>query len=194
MPFDIRTLSLVDRTGANLAELIVACRVRGPLYCHDLALTNDVMRKAKGLQTSLGKLKAAMDDPKHQPDKEECVKQDPLNLRLFFQPHLTEMARFISYGGKREKDVKEKCDDMRSRFGDQKVMWAVQELTTRDEKSGLTVLRPVVRKLCRGLLGPAPEDADYRRYYDVNKREAPAEHQPPGEDEVAKPKKRGRGR
>ena len=51
MTFDIRTLSTLERTQSNLADLITACRVRGPLYCHDLELTNDVMRKAKGLQT-----------------------------------------------------------------------------------------------------------------------------------------------
>lgn len=121
--------------------------------------------------------------------------KEPLSIRLYFQPHLHELARYISYGGKHEKDVKEKCDELRSRHGDQKVMWAVHELTTKDEKTGLTVLRPEVRKICKQLLGPAPEDDDYARFWEVNRRTPPLEHQPPGPEEEAKPaKKRGRSR
>ena len=53
---------------------------------------------------------------------------------------------------------------MREHFGKDKVMWALVELTAKDEKTGLTVLKPDVRKLCQGLLGPAPEDDDYERF------------------------------
>lgn len=194
-PFDIRTPSAVDRTGANLEELVVACRARGPLYCHDLASIDDVTRKAKGLSTSLAGLGAAMDDPHHQPPNEEPMTKGPPYLRLNFQAHLHELARFISYGGRREKDVEEKCAELRQQFGEEKVRAAMHELTMKDEATGLRVLNPYTRKLCRGLLGPAPEDEDYARYYEINRREPVAEHQPPGlEEEVAKPKKRGRGR
>ena len=125
--------------------------------------------------------------------------KDPLYLRLNFQAHLHELARAISYGGKRDKEVRGICDDLRSRFGEEKVTAALHELTTRDEESGLTVLSPHTRKLCRGLLGPAPEDDEYARYWSVNKRTPPPEHRPPApqveaeaEAEEAKPvKKRG---
>lgn len=69
----------------------------------------------------------------------------------------TRLGRSAGRGGKREKQVKEKCDELQSRFGDQKVMWALHELTMKDEATGLTVLRPNVRKLCFQLLGPEEE-------------------------------------
>jgi hypothetical protein len=126
------------------------------------------------------------------------TKKDPLYLRLWSDKELYELARYVSYGGRRDKELRAKCDDMREEFGKDKVMWAMVELTTKDEKSGLTVLKPDVRKLCRGLLGPAPEDDDYQRYWSVNKRTPPPEHQPPAPEvdaEAPKPaKKRGRAR
>jgi hypothetical protein len=105
----------------------------------------------------------------------------------------------LSYGGRRDEELRAACDDMREKFGKDKVMWALVELTTKDEKSGLTVLKPEVRKLCKGLLGPAPEDDEYSRYWSVNKRTPPPEHQPPAPEveatEPVKPvKKRGRSR
>lgn len=128
--------------------------------------------------------------------KPALMTKQPLLIRLYYQPCLTELARFVSYGGRRDKDVKGKCDELRSRFGDQQVTLAVRELTVKDEKSGLTVLRPNVRKLCWQLLGPQPEHPEYESYWAHKRREPPAEHQPPGPEEDAKPapKRRGRGR
>ena len=123
--------------------------------------------------------------------------KDALNLRLWRDEHLYELARFVSYGGRRDKELRAACDDMRERFGKDKVMWALVELTQKDEATGLTVLKPDVRKLCRGLLGPAPENDDYDRYWSVNKRTPPPEHQPPApevEAEAKPVKKRGRAR
>jgi hypothetical protein len=125
--------------------------------------------------------------------------KEPLYLRLFREELLYELARFVSYGGRKDDELRVKCDDMRERFGKDKVMWSLMELTAKDEKSGLTVLKPEVRKLCKGLLGPAPEDEEYSRYWSVNKRTPPPEHQPPSPEveatEPVKPvKKRGRTR
>jgi hypothetical protein len=123
--------------------------------------------------------------------------KEPLCLRLFREPQLYELARFVSYGGRRDKKLKAKCEEMREQHTGNKVMWALVELTTKDEKTGLTVLKPDVRKLCRGLLGPAPEDDDYERYYAVNERTPPPEHQPPApevEPEAKPVKNRGRAR
>ena len=122
------------------------------------------------------------------------MQKDPLHLRLHFQPHMHELVRYISYGGKREKEVLEKCLEMQGRFGQEKVMQALGELTMREEKSGLTVLRPEVRSMCRQILGPAPEAADYEHYWSINRRTPPADHQPPAPEEPAKPAKRGRKR
>lgn len=196
MPFDIRELATVEQTLSNLNDLIRACRPRGRFYGHDNALAREVTRQAKGLHTSLTRLKEALDDPQHQPIKEETMAKEALDSKLYWIPAYHELARFISYGGKRTKDVKEKCDELRKQFGDEKVMWALHELTTTDEQTGLTVLRPEARKLSRQLLGPPPEDPDYENYWRINRREPPPDHQPPGpeEEEAPKPKKRGRGR
>lgn len=124
--------------------------------------------------------------------------KEPLYERLFREPQLYELARFVSYGGRRDNELKAKVEEMREQHTGNKMMWALVELTKKDEATGLTVLKPEVRKLCRGLLGPAPEDDDYQRYWDVNKRTPPPEHQPPEpevEAEAPKPvKKRGRAR
>jgi hypothetical protein len=124
--------------------------------------------------------------------------KEPLYLRLFRDAPLYELARYISYGGRRDAELKAKVEEMRTEHTGNKMMWALVELTTKDEATGLTVLKPDVRKLCKGLLGPAPEDDEYQRYWSVNKRTPPPEHQPPApevEAEAPKPvKKRGRAR
>lgn len=121
--------------------------------------------------------------------------KEPLSARLYWRPHYYELARYVSYGGKRDEDVREKLAEMRSRFGDEKVAAAAAELTACDEATRL-VLSPAARAACRQLLGPAPEDPDYADYYRANLREPPAEHQPPGPEAEAGPgpKRRGRGR
>jgi hypothetical protein len=70
LALNIRDRAILESAAARLEELIEACRARGPVYCIDPGLTNDVVRKAKGLRTSLGKLLAAVDDPGHQPAKQ----------------------------------------------------------------------------------------------------------------------------
>src|SRR4051812_11543054 len=70
MSVNIRDLAVLRSASERLAELIQVCRVRGPIYCHDPALSADVTRKAKSLATSLATLQAALDDPDHKPGKE----------------------------------------------------------------------------------------------------------------------------
>jgi hypothetical protein len=196
MSVNIRELAILNSTAQRLEELIEACRRRGGLCGVDPELNRDVLRKATALKTALGKLQAAVDDPDHQPARrEQPARKEPLHLRLYFRPALAELARFVSYGGKRESDVWARWQELRARFGDNKVKGAVEELTVRDVKSGLTVLRPEVRRLCGQLLGPAPEDPGYEDYWRQSGRTPPADHQPPppGEESPASPR-RGRGR
>jgi hypothetical protein len=104
MAVNIRYQDIVSRAAGRLDELIAACKRLGPIYVHDPALTADVTRKAKALRTALAKLPATFDDPDHQPGKEAPARQDKLALRLAFQPHLAELVRCVSYGGRREQD------------------------------------------------------------------------------------------
>jgi hypothetical protein len=89
-------------------------------------------------------------------------KEEHLINRPYRQPALYELARAVGYAGRAEGDLRAGCDEPRQRVGEQKVVLALHELTTRDEGSGLMVLRPEVRKLCHQLLGPDPEAAKMR--------------------------------
>lgn len=195
LALNIRDHAILKSAAERLDELVTACRARGPVYGIDAVLAADVTRKAKALRTSLGKLREAADEPNHRPNQEEqMTKEEPLALRLNRVPVLYELARAVSYGGKRPGQLKEKCAELSGRYGDTAVMMAMHELTMLDPKTNLTVLRPEARKLCWQLLGPPPEHPDYQDYYTVNKRTPPAEHQPPPPEEEPAPKKRGRGR
>jgi hypothetical protein len=196
MSVNIRDRAIVESAAERLKELIAACRVRGGLYGFDPALTNAVIRNAKALATSLAKLRRALDDPDHQPSRTElATPQESLAFRLSSQPLLAELVRFISYGGKRLQDVRARRAEMAARLGEEEVRQALHELTTREERSGLVVLRPGVRPLCRQVLGPPPEDPRYEEYWRSSQRTPPADHQPPPPQEEATPTaRRGRSR
>jgi DNA-binding transcriptional MerR regulator len=182
MTTSIRDLSCLDRTAAWLEELITLCRPRGLLAGKDPARMRDVTRKAKALATSLAKFRDALDDPNHQPTKgDEPVSKHALGYRLYQERCLYELARFISYGGRRIEQVREFMAGHSQRHG-QKAGSALSELTMMEERTGLTVLRPEARKACRVLLGPPPESPEYQRYWQLQQCPPPAEHQPPSND------------
>jgi hypothetical protein len=107
------------------------------------------------------------------------VSRRPLGARLYQERALYELARFISYGGRRTEDVKAFMAEHARKYG-QAAMRALHELTMADGRTQLTVLRPGARKACRVLLGPPPESEEYERYWKVlQERQPPAEHQPP---------------
>jgi hypothetical protein len=81
---NIRDLAIIQRARAALAELIDACRPRGGQHGHDASLTNDVIRKAKGLETSLGKLQEAAENLEHRPGEEKVMPKESLVLRLHY--------------------------------------------------------------------------------------------------------------
>lgn len=200
MAFSISDLAVVRHTLSNLKDLIEACRPRGSFYQHDKNLTNAVIREAKGLQTSLGHLQRAAEDPGHKPHEPAPSTKEPLATRLYLQPHLYELARFVSYGGKRCDQMRVFMKAHREKHGD-KSIWALHELTTIDKDTNLTVLRPQVIRACRVLLGPVPGSEEYPSYWARQGCEPPADHLPPGpeprdepEEKLEAPKKRGRAR
>jgi hypothetical protein len=78
-------------------------------------------------------------------------------MRLYFQPYLAAVARAIGYAGKTEDEMKPLLRQLTKAHGEEKVQSALAELTVTEPESSRTVLRPEVRKLCYGLLGPPPE-------------------------------------
>jgi hypothetical protein len=105
--------------------------------------------------------------------------KEPLGVRLYFQAHLHELAQLVSYGGIRSSALKEKLPGLEAAHGARKVAEALSELTVTDEKAGVVSLTPQARKACWQLLGPPPEHPGYARYYEVNGRTPPENHQPP---------------
>jgi hypothetical protein len=143
MSVNIRDQAVLASALGRLEELTAACRARGPLYCRDSALTNDVVRKAKGLRTALGKLRAALDDPHHRPGAEAPApaRADGLALRVCFQRHLTELVRYLSYGGKREQEFWDHYTEMCRRYGQGRMSEAYQELCEADTSRLPAVIR-----------------------------------------------------
>jgi hypothetical protein len=121
-----------------------------------------------------------VDDPEHRPAKpeEKPLPRGRLVVRLYEEPCLYELARWVSYGGRRHEQVREFLAGHRRKYGD-KATWALHQLTTTDSGSNLTVLRPEARRACRVLLGPAPESEEYPAYWERQGRPPPPEHLPP---------------
>jgi hypothetical protein len=183
-PPNIRDHAILQSAARHLEELIDACKVRGAVYGVDPELTRDVIRKAKGLQTSLGKLLAAVDDPDHQPAREEekPLPKDRLSVQLYQDRCLAEVARFISYGGRTSEQVRQFMTRHRERYGD-RAAWAFRELTTIQNRTHLTVLNPKARRSCRVLLGPPPESPKYQEYWQRQGQNPPVEHRTPLRDD-----------
>jgi hypothetical protein len=85
------------------------------------------------------------------------MSQKPLELRLYSEPHLYELARAVGYGGKTVAEMRPVVKILIAVHGADKIAEALQELTIMERDTNRTVLLPHVRKLCFKLLGPAPE-------------------------------------
>lgn len=177
MEYDIKDLATVKEIRSHLKGLVEACHPKGAFYAHDMDLANAVARDAKNLQASLGYLEKAVEDPHHRPKEPVPSMKSALGTRLYQERHLHELARFVSYGGRRADQVKAFMVGHKERHGD-KAMWALIELTEEDKATGLTVLRPEAKKACRVLLGPSPGSEEYEGYWPKQGCEPPAEHLP----------------
>jgi len=87
-------------------------------------------------------------------------KSEPLVMRLYFQPLLTELTRAVGYQEWPLTALKSALHDLRKRYGEAVVQDAMDELLTREKhgKTQVLRLRDEVRKLARGMLGPTPEE------------------------------------
>lgn len=119
-------------------------------------------------------------------------REDPLIIRLHFQPALYELVRLVGYEGVPEAELCEAIKPLVAAHTFAKMRPAAHELTQTDEKTRLVTLRPNVRKIAFQILGPPPERADYESYWasqgvlPPNKRK---KEEPPPEPKEEKPKK-----
>ena len=102
---------------------------------------------------------------------------EPLLMRLYRLPVLYDLARFVSYGGRRTDQMREFLAGHSQKYGDGKAMMALHEMTCEDKETGLTVLTWYAKQLCRCLLGPAPDDPGYEANWQG--RTTPDCHRPP---------------
>ena len=88
-------------------------------------------------------------------------REEPLVMRLTFHAHLHELVRLIGYEGVQESVLRETVKPLMDAHSKDNMIAAAHELTQTDEKTRLVTLRPNVRKICLGILGPPPEHPDY---------------------------------
>jgi hypothetical protein len=81
----------------HLDELLSACRKGTALYGHAPNLASYVIQKAKSLRTAIASLTAALEEKPQQ--ETVTAKKPPLVYRLYSQPLLYQMVRFVGYGG-----------------------------------------------------------------------------------------------
>jgi hypothetical protein len=87
------------------------------------------------------------------------TKEQPLYMRLYFEPQLTELARIVGYDGVTEEE-RAKVLPLFEKYGGLKMTDAQRLLLDYDEDAKRYRLKSDVRKLCWQLLGPPPEMAE----------------------------------
>jgi hypothetical protein len=92
------------------------------------------------------------------------AREQPLSVRLYFQPQLYELARAIGYEGLPVPAAREKVRELAERYGEQELLAAAKELIRIDPSTDPPTarLKEDVRKLCWQLLGPPPAAAEGR--------------------------------
>jgi hypothetical protein len=161
MPADIRDHAILRESSAKLEELIHACRRRAAIHGHSPNLAADVTRKAKALRTSLASLISSLDRDAEAERPHAGKRKQPLYYRLSFDRAMTEMVRFVGYGGRSEIEFWDYYRDLAGRYSQQRASEAYQELCDLDRSTEpvTVLLKPEVQKLCGPLLGPPPERA-----------------------------------
>jgi hypothetical protein len=101
--------------------------------------------------------------------------------RLYSWEQYAAVARMVRYETIRYDDARPYVEELERRYGAEKVREAVADVcrTNWHEQPVTIGLRPEVRKLCFGLLGPAPEQEDaFYRHPDGTPRERPPKKPP----------------
>jgi hypothetical protein len=97
--------------------------------------------------------------------------KQPLALRLHTDPAYVELVRMVGYRGILYPIGREDNERLIAKYGKEKLAEASDELIDYDTSEKIARLKPGVRRLCRGLLGPSPEE--WEQFYEG------VEHPPP---------------
>ena len=90
--------------------------------------------------------------------------KQPLALRLHTDPAYVELVRMVGYLGIAYPISGEENNRLMTKYGKQKLIEASDEIIDYDTAAKIARLKPGVRRLCRGLLGPAPEE--WEQFYE----------------------------
>src|SRR4051812_4844960 len=87
------------------------------------------------------------------------TKEQPLAVRLYFQPPLYELARLIGYAGLPVPEAQERVKAFAEKYGKETMAKAAEEIVRIDESTSPPTarLKDEARKACHQLLGPPPE-------------------------------------
>ncbi len=87
-------------------------------------------------------------------------KEHPLYLRLYREQHLIDLARLVGYQGVPDPEFWERCRELSTTHGYDKMKAAVDEIIAFDKTTtpAMARLTPQARKLCAQLLGTPPEE------------------------------------
>lgn len=159
MPGDLRDHAILHETSVRLEELITACRRRGAIHGHAPNLAADVTRKAKALRTSLTGLLAALEAEADTVPEQPAKRKTRLLYRLYSDPLLAEMVRFVGHAGRNEIEFWDLFSDLAGRFSQQRASDAYEELCDIDKATlpATILLKPEVRAIAGSLLGESPE-------------------------------------
>jgi hypothetical protein len=106
--------------------------------------------------------------PVGQPEEVPVNREQPLYLKVYFDPVYVEVARAVGYAGCTYRELTQKIERLAKQFDKPRVESALYHLVTFEGQMtsyppplAKVELRAHVRKLCWGLLGPPPEHPWY---------------------------------
>jgi hypothetical protein len=113
--------------------------------------------------------------------------KDRLDLRLYFDPAYSAMAKAIGYAGVSVPEAKKKIETLAKRFPREKLVTVIEDIARIEgpkgpNEEGAVFLTDEAKKLCWQLLGPPPGHPDH------------AEAQAESAAEKGRKTKKGRGK
>jgi hypothetical protein len=83
-----------------------------------------------------------------------------LSDKLYFDPSYAELAKVVGYMGIPYPTWCDEHERLNAKHGEARIMAVADELIEHDSTTKMVKLKDGVRKLCRQLLGPSPEEWD----------------------------------
>ncbi len=102
--------------------------------------------------------------------------KQPLALRIHTDPAYVELVRMVGYLGIPYPISREQDERLIAKYGKEKLIEAADELIDYDRDAKIARLKPGVRRLCRQLLGPPPEE--WEQFYEGVENPPPNPYKP----------------